>query len=46
MQMKKILTKTLKLFPLALVLGFFGGAVGSLFHLAVDYVTEVREGAV
>ncbi|MBQ3055396.1 MAG: chloride channel protein [Oscillospiraceae bacterium] len=44
--MKKILTKTLKLFPLALVLGFFGGAVGSLFHLAVDYVTEVREGAV
>jgi len=45
MQMKKLLIKTAKLWPLALVLGFLGGAVGSLFHLAVDFVTEVREGA-
>lgn len=40
---KKILIKTIKLFPLALVLGALGGSVGSLFHLAVDYATEVRE---
>ncbi len=27
---------------LAFVIGVIGGAVGSLFHIAIDYVTEVR----
>ena len=41
--MKILLKKTAKLFPIAIVLGFFGGALGSVFHLTVDFATEVRQ---
>lgn len=33
----------IKWVAIALLLGGIGGVVGSLFHMAVDYVTEVRE---
>ena len=39
----KYLKTLFKWLVAACVIGIIGGALGSIFHMAIDYVTDIRE---